>query len=241
MVGMPAFMNRVTKKHLGAAGVIFWLMVWSMAVASTSINDWNYWEPIGLREGLWQSCLFQNCMQNNYYWGACKPLLDTCRAFSIMVIFLGLFSMFFHVMLCFIDSISGIIWALLHGFCTVIAAVVPWSVYLAFVNFPCVIVSGKRGAGWCLAVVYFVMAIIAYLLMIATVLMEIRPRFTFRKKAPAPAPMPMMDACPMLADPCCMPMMDTSACAPMDPCMAGATMTAGATLPNYYSAPQGTF
>jgi hypothetical protein len=177
-----------------------------MAVASTSINDWNYWEPIGLREGLWQSCLFKNCMMNNYYWGACKPLLDTCRAFSIIVIFAGFVTMFFQVMLCFVDSISGIIWALLLGFLTLGASVVPWSVYLGFVNFPCVIVSGKRGAGWCLAVVYFVMAIIAYLLMIVTVCLEIRPALFYRKKA---APAPMMDCCPPLlnADPCCMPTM----------------------------------
>jgi hypothetical protein len=227
------FLNRLTKKHVGAAGTIFWFMVWTMAVASTSINDWNYWEPIGLREGLWQSCLFQNCMQNNYYWGACKPLLDTCRAFSIMVIFAGLWTMFFNVMLCFVDSISGIIWALLLGFVTVCSSVIPWTVYLAFVNFPCVIVSGKRGAGWCLSVVYFVLSLIAFFFMVLTVCLEIRPALSFRKKA-APAPM-----CPPLlaADPCCMPTMmpamDTCGYAPVatsDPCCGTMTLAPAVTF-----------
>ena len=125
-----------------------------------------------------------------------------------------------------------------HLILTVIAAVVPWSVYLSFVAFPCVIVSGKRGAGWCLAVVYFVMSLLAFLFMVLTVCMEIRPRLSLRKKAAPPTP--LLDGCGLLmADPCCggggmapmaadqcfmpaSPMMGSTA---MAPCLGG-TMTA---------------
>lgn len=147
-----------------AAAAFMFMLTWILGICSTSLTDWWYIEPsstAGRHEGIWSTCTGDTCFSTNQYSGGCKALLDTVRAFSILTIIFAFFTMCLILAMIFLGE-SLWFGALICGVLTMCFAVLPWSIYMGFLD-QCVPWRSPgitKGAGWCLAVSCLPMAIV---------------------------------------------------------------------------------
>lgn len=150
------------KMYIGVAA-FFFLCTWVLSIPSTVLTDWLYlWSTTdGPHEGLWSSCWSNDCWSNNAYDTGCLAMLNSVRAFSIITICMGFFSM----LLCIGMFMKGsdLVWyaTAAVGFLTMCCSALPWSIYLGFYS-ECAYPKAEKGAGWGLAIAAFPCAVIGF-------------------------------------------------------------------------------